>query len=472
MMGIRAFAIRNLKAEYKKSFMFGITITLSIGVMLMFFNLHSIFETHAMAEFDLVGSQTTISDMIVYNPFLVYLLIMIFINILCIFYANSFYLLHKKKQIGILMVSGGNIGTLMKYTFIQLGIILIFSLLSGFVLGYILTPVLLFTVNLLTSLHLPVFIFNSSALGYTVALCVILVFFLVFISAGNVYRSEIVDLMKDGDTRKNQKDKITFMPSKEMSVGVFAMGFMTPEEKMKMMQSMKENNQFQPAVKKPSKKKGKIKLIIACIFLILSFVSYRYSFIAFFCMAMFVVLVGSFLSNDSESFITDYQKHTLNDRFRHIYLSNARDAFMNCSMLYKILYFVVISLCSMLMMTYSDKVNAVLCLCCFCISVILLGGCMVFKQCIESVTRKENFRFISYIGYTKAEIKKVISKEIRMFYVVMSIVPVVSMLSLMLIYNGLKWNGMYVFAIVFYVVIMCILSFVTEYMYVENVLCN
>lgn len=466
-MGISTFAIRHLKAEYKKSMIFGLTITLSIGIMLMFFNLHSIFETRTIAEFDL-GSKTTISDIVTYNPFLIYLLLMILINILCIFYANSFYLLHKKKQLGILMVSGGNVITLMKFTFVQLGITLLIALPAGFILGYILTPLLLFTVNLLAGLNLPVFIFNLTALGYTITICLILVFFLVFVSAGMVYRSEIVDLMKDGDHRKNQHEKIIFMPGKEM----FALGFMTPEEKMKMIQNMKENNQMKPAVKKTDRNKGKIKLISALVFLVLSFVSFKYSFIAFFCMTFFVVLMGSFLSNNLETFIIDYQKKTLNNRYRLISLSDARDAFQSCSMLYKILYFVIVGLCSMLMMTYHDKVNAVLCLCCFCISIVLLGGCMVFKQCIESVTRKENFQFMNYVGYTQKELKKIITNEIVVFYTVMSFVPLVSMLSLMLIYNGFTFNGMYVFVIIYYLIMMCMLILTTRYLYFENALKN
>lgn len=424
-MNIFDFSMENLYAERKKSYVYGIAVSIAVSVLYVFFNLYCIFNTSkykAMVEVVPKPDGSTANEILKNSAFLIFILVMIFVSVMCIYYANSYYLVQKKKDIGILLISGGNMTTLIKFLSAQNFVILSVAIPLGFLFGGIcLTPIFNFVVRNMTQLDIPSFVFSFSAIGYTIVVCVLFVIFLIIANAGYIYRSEMIDLFKDDEeVKRYQKIKIPdFIPFAGY-IMMLVLGFLNAD---------------------------------------IEGTGVQFAFVALICISIY-------LSQNCDSFFIFLQKQLLNNRHRHVYLGNVRNDLTNCGRLYIVLFMTILLILQILYITCGEIVVNTLAMCCFTIAILLLGGCVVFKQCLSAVARKEMYKRLLCLGYLEKDLKKIIRREIALFYL---IVIIFAQICFYLVCYNIKifvsdMNPFYILLIAYPVVLMMYM-FLTQYLY-------
>lgn len=429
-MNVIRFSLQNLYRERKKTYVYAVSIVLAVCVLYVFFNLNAIFTSpefiQSMMSPDTVpAGATELTDILKHSAFLLYVLAMVFVSVMCISYANSYYLLNKKRQLGVLMTSGANVGTLIKFMFVQNFVILGIALPIGLLLGGILTPLFNFMIMQFTELTLPYFVFDLTALGYTLSVCALFAVFLVMTNVGFVYRTEIKDLFFEGE--ESGQLKVAKIPS-----WVCLGGY------------------------------------IVCV--IYAIVNHEMFGISIMMSLLALYLISIYLKSHSETLITKIMARDLKNRYSHIYLGSLRHALKHCGNLYTIIFMTLLLLFQIIVNTQGDEVNNILAVCCFAVALLLLGGCIVFKLSMEAVTRKEFFKNLNCLGYTVKELKKIISREIFWFYIVMIVFPETCFLTIVYNFTGFMDVTPFILLTAFYPIVLIVYMFLTRVLYIKTVL--
>ena len=129
-MGTMKFALHMLKADFKRNLFYCGSLVFSTIVVFVFFNM--------TANPNYGGDPTGRS-----NSFTTILsLIVVVIAMVMAFFANSYYLSGKSKELAIESLSGGSVLTLANYILTQNTVLMAIAIPIGLVIGYLCVPLL------------------------------------------------------------------------------------------------------------------------------------------------------------------------------------------------------------------------------------------------------------------------------------------------------------------------------------------
>ena len=194
-------AFRNVKNSYKDFSIFFLTLTFSVA---LFYTFNSFGQQQVMLNVS--AMQKTMLETLE----LMMGIISVVVAVVCAFlilYANSFLIKRRKKELGIYMLLGMNESKISKIILIETVFIGIFSLISGLLLGYIISQFVVFlTASILAVTVDYRFVFSAQATSYTVVSYLIIFLVVMIFNTGNIRRFKLIDLLNAG--RKNQELKL------------------------------------------------------------------------------------------------------------------------------------------------------------------------------------------------------------------------------------------------------------------------
>ena len=129
-MGLLKLSLVSLKKDKQKSIFYFMTFLLTTVFIFSFFNL----VFNPQANINLGKNDTTFV-----TPIAVFVIV---IAMVCVFLANNFYVSNKSKEISIILMSGASVYQVGIYLFIQVFIIMLFAIPFGWLLGYLLIPII------------------------------------------------------------------------------------------------------------------------------------------------------------------------------------------------------------------------------------------------------------------------------------------------------------------------------------------
>lgn len=189
-MGVIKFALRTLINDLKQAIFYFFTIALSIAVMLNVFNLLYNEKFGGVNE----NGYGNVSD----TKYSSVVLVVLVVAILIIFYANQFFLLRKKREFAIAVLSGRSLVSVTMMSILHNIIIIGLGLVFGIIIGIALMPYILsIGYSLSGVVNGDVNALSKTGIIITIGTFFLEIFYVVLINVGMVYRLQVVDLMKE-----------------------------------------------------------------------------------------------------------------------------------------------------------------------------------------------------------------------------------------------------------------------------------
>lgn len=367
-MGTMKFALTMLKADFQKSLFYGGSLVFSTAVVFVFFNMTA----------NPYYSGTT--DMTKTNFSMILALIVVIIAMVLAFFANSYYLNSKTKELAIETICGGSVLTLANFLLTQNIVIMLFTIPLGLGLGYLLIPI----INMILYPQMGV-IANywqvySGGLGYTIVSLITEIIWLVIVDTGYAYRTEVKDLFEAEQTLQNKNKGIIRTPSI-----VFLAIYLLP----------------------------------IVLFLTLEVNSDLY---------LGVTVIGLFgisgmLNKVLPSLIMHLQKRYINHKHRLIALGNLHHTLKQLSILMMTIILSVTFLICFMCAYINDFSQLVIIFMSYVVLIILIAVSIVYKVLIEASKRKKSFTHMKMLGYVTADLKKIIAEELIGLFSVIILLP-------------------------------------------------
>lgn len=194
-------AIGNVKKSFKDYSIYFLTLTLAVSI---FYSFNSIESQNAMLEINSSTSEyiKSISQVISF--------VSIFVSVILgslIVYANNFLIKKRKKELGIYMTLGMGKYKISKILIMETVVVGLFSLISGLLLGFVLSQGLsVFTASLFdVGMREYKFVFSISSLIKTVIYFGIMFLLVILFNTVVISRYKIIDLLTA--SRKNESIK-------------------------------------------------------------------------------------------------------------------------------------------------------------------------------------------------------------------------------------------------------------------------
>ena len=382
-MGVHKFAIKTLKSDKKQSLFFICSIMLSVAVV---FNIFNIIYNKNLMEF-----QKQYFDI-----FNIIALSIIIVTIFFIFFASSFFLLNKSKELGIAALSGLSTFNLSSILITQTLIIVAIAVALGLVVGFIISPMFLsamFTAIGITGNLLEV---SKEGMFLTIVFIIVLGMYVVLFNWGYVYRTELIDLV-------NAKKKVT-----------------EPDDRM---------------VKIP-KLTYLIVFLLPSIFLFIRIDEPEKAFLAF-----VVMLITTYGTQGTIRYLIPYKileykkKYFFDDKLKIISLSNLYYSLRRAIPLVVILAIGSTLSISLIGSYYDVAAVKYICVFAYVLITILISISIIYKVMIEVYNNRRNsFLQLKMIGYNKDQIINIILQEIILFNLVIIGAPLFHIIILLITY--------------------------------------
>jgi putative ABC transport system permease protein len=304
-------------------------------------------------------------------------LTVIVIAILFIFFANSYFIMGKTKELAIAGLSGVNVYKLSQYLFHQNFIIMLIALPLGLLLGIAVMPLFLTIVNITLGINGGMWAFSKMGIICSAVVIAMQCILLVLLNTGYVYKNEIINLIS-----------------------------------------------IERAMYKPDTRTFKIPrviyLIIYLIPIVLAFIDLNSEESSYFVFD--TILIGVYgMQGVIQYFLPAVilklkKKKYIHDKIRLISLSNLHYSLRKSSFL--IVLFAVSNVMLIWFICIYRNLPRVKAMSIFSyvIIVLLLAICIIYKVAIEAVNRKSSFKQLKLIGYNSNQIKRIIGEEVAMFY--------------------------------------------------------
>ncbi len=195
-------AIGNVKKSFKDYSIYFLTLTLAVCIFYSFNSIESQKAILEMSESDSRNLEMMIQMISMISVFVSFILGGLIV------YANNFLIKKRKKELGIYMTLGMGKGKISKILLMETLIVGIVSLISGLILGLVLSQGLsVFTSKLFdVSMAEYQFIISKSAIGKTILYFGIIFILVMILNTAIILRYKIIDLLTSG--RKNENIKI------------------------------------------------------------------------------------------------------------------------------------------------------------------------------------------------------------------------------------------------------------------------
>lgn len=425
-MGTFKFAMQMLKKEYKKSLFYGVTMMIATAMSLVFFH---IMNNEYLIPDELVRGGGSWDQM--YVPISTVLsFVIIFFCAYMIFFANSFFVSKKTKEIAILTLSGSSFQKSSLYLIFQTIGIMVVATPIGIGVGMLIIPYINEYLYSILQYKESIYYIPTSAIVQTVAAIVLLVLVLCSFTGGYIYRNEITELMKEEtnmvfkDTRKLQLPIhfYTFL----YIFGIIMM-FMNPHSPI---------SYIAPSLVGVVGAVGMIRYVMPV-------------------------------------WITKWKRgKLLTNRFALIYVSNLNYSLHQAIKLVGLMiasFSIMISVLASLQNNPRDAATAFIG---YIVIVILLSISIVYKFCMEVGSRKTFYKNMWKIGYTRKEIISIIKKEVLYFYTTLLIFPLlyVAFVTGRFLYFNEMTISFCIINISVYVIPILISAVITYFVYIKTVI--
>jgi len=380
-MGVIKFGIKMIIKEKKQSVPYLIAMIFATALILN--NLNILFNTDFL-ENDFVELKI-VANII---AFIVLIGALLFIII-----ANLYFVYGKTKMLSLALLSGRSVfsvGILLAAQNFLLGFI---GILIGIIVGVSFIPLSNTLAYLGIGEEIKFFAFSSYGLTTTIFVFVSELLVVTLIGIGYAYRRELVDLLKDHMMKtKRRESLLNFKVS-----GVFWwVLFSLPILCLLAPISIEDKSRFIPAIE----------------------------FYALFS-------IFGLIKTSIPQLIKYYKrKHCQYDKIKIMAISNLIDILDESKYVLLYLLFAV----RYLLLEYIDpgtpyKVRVVIMIS-YAAVIISTSMTIMYKIIIEGENRKNSFKQLNLIGYTKRQIKKVVSLEISLFYLIITMIPLVQILAM------------------------------------------
>lgn len=429
------FSLKVMSKEKSKNMSFILTMLILTTVECMFFELtnHSIVLSMPNADrkaFNLLS------------------LLIITFSFFITFYVNSQHLDYKRKELGLLYLSGRNLMDISKYLMAQYFIIFIISIPIGMLLASLILPVFYYLINQYYRLNIDLFQYN--AIGYieTIVLVITKIIYIIIINSAFTYRNEIIEIINGTYKKKNKDFKNvalygggTAIKTSYVSLGTIGM---SSEERSKILnQTIKEGINEKQKKRENKKNKGRIPTILSILFYIYSILAIiinkskpeNYMLYVY----INIISVVGVISCAIPYLIGKAHHRFINKSPVRFVVYNDLLLLLNNILVPVILIVVFIPyIISILNIKMSlDIYRAVACFG-YIVLTIILAGSLYFRNMFYINSRENEFKVLDAIGYHQSIIKAIINREVIYSYIIATILPIIIIVIEMLQMVSLK----------------------------------
>lgn len=415
-MGMYKFSVKMLKTNLKQSTLYLLSIILSTSIIVNLLNIitNGDFILAKSKEGDVAANIPT--DVI----FLLILLVCVFT-----FYANSYFVMSKTKEMAIVELSGIWPSKLARMMLFQNAIIEIMGGAIGILVGILFVPAFLSLMYIILGTSGNILVLSTPVIWGTAA---IIILQLLYVSLGDfafTANREIIDLI--GEQKKIRSKDVRVI--KIISI-VYIIAYFIPVGSL-----------FLKSIPQNAVSIGLVDIL----FTILS--------------------ISGILSYYVPEKILKLKKTKYSDnKIKLISLSNLYVSLKQLKIL--IITLAVTSemlLCVIGIYKSSQQVKTI-CICSYITLIILIAVSIIYKIMLETDNKKHNFRQLGLIGYTTLEIEKIIRHEFKMFYSITMVIPLFHILIFLILFKknyilSIGLLGMLLFTFVFVFLITGIVSY-------------
>lgn len=397
-MGLIKLSLVSLKKDLSKSIFYFLTFLLTTIFIFSFFNLA--FNPSANIH---IGKD----DATFVTPIAVFV---IGVAMICVFLANNFYVSHKGKEISIILMSGASVYQLGIYLFFQVFMIMVLAIPLGCALGYMLIPVINSIFALTFVYQGSLFYLSRETIVATGTILAFEVFWCSLLNLGYCVRSTIASMIHEENKIKLSSLKIGDK-----------WNHLDRNQILDLAEVVKENE----PVQKNSSFSNKVFIVfyIAPIFIFI-FLKDSMSFLIF----SLIGIIGIFglIKRVLPDIITNRQRqeslgnpiHLISLGFLH---SDIQKVF---GLLIMILLSSILLTC-VTVYTLNQPLVSMVSLMSYVAVMVLMSLTIVFKIGMELNKRKSNFMNLCYLGYSITQLKQIVKLEMRLFYGLILILPLI-----------------------------------------------
>lgn len=397
-MGLIKLSLVSLKKDLSKSIFYFLTFLLTTIFIFSFFNL----AFNPSANIHLGKDDATFV-----TPIAVFV---IGVAMICVFLANNFYVSHKGKEISIILMSGASVYQLGIYLFFQVFMIMVLAIPLGCALGYMLIPVINSIFALTFVYHGSLFYLSRETIVATGTILAFEVFWCSLLNLGYCVRSTIASMIHEENKIKLSSLKIGDK-----------WNHLDRNQILDLAEVVKENE----PVQKNSSFSNKVFIVfyIAPIFIFI-FLKDSMSFLIF----SLIGIIGIFglIKRVLPDIITNRQRqeslgnpiHLISLGFLH---SDIQKVF---GLLIMILLSSILLTC-VTVYTLNQPLVSMVSLMSYVAVMVLMSLTIVFKIGMELNKRKSNFMNLCYLGYSITQLKQIVKLEMRLFYGLILILPLI-----------------------------------------------
>lgn len=377
-MGVFKFSLSMLKKDYKKSFIYGLTLTFAVTIIFLFLNIISNPQLFDKADKALKGGGSFATMEVPFSTGLS--LLIIFFCCGMMFFANNFYLSRKTDEIAILRLSGTGAISCTMYLVYQALMIMLVALPLGLLIGHfggqVYNQLVFDSMGIVYSTNIPSIVYI-----YTIAVVLCIIVAISVLCNGYIYKNDIQSLLSS-ETEMNMTEKSNV---KVKSI-LFGLMFIFSLYSMFL------------AEHSPTSYIVPIFIGVSAIYGLI-----RYS------IPTFIRYIKS--------------KYLLTKRYSLIYVSNLSYSLTRSQTLF---FLMIISVTCMICTVASNQNNGrefISSIMSYIVIIVLLITSIVYKYSMEAQTRMTLFTNLWKIGYTKKELKKIIYKEVLCYYALLILLP-------------------------------------------------
>lgn len=380
-MGLLKLSLVSLKKDKQKSIFYFMTFLLTTVFIFSFFNL----VFNPQANINLGKNDTTFV-----TPIAVFVIV---IAMVCVFLANNFYVSNKSKEISIILMSGASVYQVGIYLFIQVFIIMLFAIPFGWLLGYLLIPIINSIFSSTFVYQGQLFYLSEETNVATATILLFEVFWCSLLNLGYCVRSTINSII-------HEENKLTFAASLGQT-----MPFSFPRKKRSASDKLFVMLYFIPAV-------------------IFVFLRDSMSFLLFSLIG--IIGVYGIIKKVIPNMIKNRQK---NDSLEEpVQLMGLGFLYSDMKKIFGLLLVMLLSsilLTCVTVYTLAQPLVSMVALMSYVSVMILMSLTVVFKIGMELNKRKRNYQHMCYLGYSVIQLKQVIYMEMRWFYGIITVIPLV-----------------------------------------------
>lgn len=321
-----------------------------------------------------------------------------------IWFANDFFIKNKSKELAVRAVCGATYVQLALYLLIQTVFLLICAIPVGIILGMCLIPPVNSLINTLTTSAMAIHI-SSQAVLVTVIILGFIVFWTLILNLSFAYRNNACQLLNAETMRTGSSNP-------------FATSFLNDVPFLNDLKKGKE--------KMLSYLKTGLDVVMFVVPILVFYYSPQGS--VYFAMVSLFGL-NKLVKNFALPFLNMHIQKNIGDPEKVGYLGFVRHDMKVLKVNVLLLIVTTVLLISVLVGTAS-ALDTVLVLVCYVAMSTLLSMAIMFRFSSDLSFRKKYFRTLTHIGYMKKDEKRIITKEVVMFYMAVAVLILIYLINI------------------------------------------